>query len=120
MKAVWGCLLAAVLLVGTGHALKCYLCSGSVTNANCKTSSTCPTGSASYCKSVYASGSGIANIYKTCESSCSPGSDSFLGVTTTTTCCSSDECNGANSVKISYTLLSLAAAISALVVRAVL
>ncbi|XP_078541507.1 prostate stem cell antigen-like [Lissotriton helveticus] len=120
MKAVLGSLLAAALLVGTGHALTCYTCDTVANNADCMTSSKCATGLDSYCMSSYASGSGASYISKSCSKTCSEGSATLAGVTAKVTCCSSDLCNGANSAKLSTTLLSLAAAISALMVRALL
>ncbi|XP_078541502.1 secreted Ly-6/uPAR-related protein 1-like isoform X2 [Lissotriton helveticus] len=129
MKAVFGPLLAAALLVGTGDALKCYTCSLATSNSDC-TVEQCSSYYDSYCQSIYASGSGTSYMTKSCASSCTAGTYTVLGVTTKTTCCSSDlcnggvsstnQCNGASSAKLSYTLLSLAAGISALMVRAVL
>ncbi|KAJ1195830.1 hypothetical protein NDU88_005098 [Pleurodeles waltl] len=119
MKAVFCSLLAAALLVGTGHALKCYTCSGATSNTEC-VEQTCSTGLDSYCRSTYASGYGVSAMSKICASSCTAGSDTVLGVTSKVTCCTTDLCNGAPSARTSYTLLSLAAGISALLVRAVL
>ncbi|KAJ1195831.1 hypothetical protein NDU88_005099 [Pleurodeles waltl] len=119
MKSVLGSLLAAALLVGTGHALKCYSCTGATSNTGC-TEETCPTGMDSYCMSIYASGSGVSLMTKSCSPTCVAASTTVGGATAKTTCCNTDLCNGASNAKISYTLLSLAAGISALVVRAVL
>ncbi|XP_078541501.1 lymphocyte antigen 6E-like [Lissotriton helveticus] len=96
--------LAVALLVGTAHSLRCYTCLRPSTNAACNTETNCPSRS-EYCLKVQESVSGM--VSKVCSPDCQEGLVHGPGLSGT-------------SATISYTLLSLAAVISALVVKAAL
>ncbi|KAJ1195820.1 hypothetical protein NDU88_005088 [Pleurodeles waltl] len=119
MKGLLGGLLALALLVGAAHSLKCYTCDAELTTAACNTPTTCPAGS-QYCMKVVASVTGVSAVSKSCAPDCTEGSVSAQGSSGSVFCCKSDLCNGASSARMSYTLLSLAAGISALLVKGAL
>ncbi|XP_078541499.1 lymphocyte antigen 6E-like [Lissotriton helveticus] len=119
MKGLFLFPLALALLVGAAHSLRCYTCLGASTSAECNTETNCPSGS-EYCVKVKASVSGNSVVSKACAPDCKEGSATVPGGSGTVSCCKSDLCNGASSAHFSYTLLSLASVISALVIKAAL
>ncbi|XP_078542497.1 uncharacterized protein LOC144828293 [Lissotriton helveticus] len=114
MKTVVVSLLAAALLFGTAHSLKCYVCAS--TTGSCNTQGTCAAGEV-YCASATLTSGSSTTIAKACMASCTAGSGTVSGVTGTVSCCQQDLCNGANSVKINYAMVFLAAGISALLLK---
>ncbi|XP_069478100.1 lymphocyte antigen 6E-like [Ambystoma mexicanum] len=101
------------------HSLQCYTCAATTNIADCNTNSTCLPGSA-YCMKVEATTGGVTAISKSCEMYCTEGSASTGGVSGSVHCCNTDLCNGAASVKISPAVLSLAAGVSVILLRAAL
>ncbi|XP_077346658.1 lymphocyte antigen 6E-like [Lithobates pipiens] len=105
-------LLLAAICVGAAYSLQCYTCSYETSNSNCKTGTTCPSGSG-YCQTdlVTASAAGISVtvISKNCSSSCTPSSSSVATASTSTACCTTDLCNvsGAISIKSGYAAIVL-------------
>ncbi|XP_069478102.1 lymphocyte antigen 6E-like isoform X2 [Ambystoma mexicanum] len=119
MKVLLGALLTAAVLLGTVHSLKCYTCAATTNIADCNAISTCTSGSAS-CMKVEATSGGLTAISKSCVLECTEGSVSTGGVSGSVHCCNTDLCNGAASVKISPAVLSLAAGVSVILLRAAL
>ncbi|KAJ1195872.1 hypothetical protein NDU88_005139 [Pleurodeles waltl] len=116
MQAVVPSLLAAALLLGTVDSLRCYTCLTQTSNAECLKPADCPTGNF-FCETFISKNPhGVSVISKTCQSLCHEASEAL----SSTTCCKTDLCNesGANSVRISYTVISLAMVVCALLLRA--
>nr|XP_048693215.1 lymphocyte antigen 6E-like [Caretta caretta] len=107
----------------TAHLLVCFTCSDASSNWGCLASTTCQS-SENYCVTTYL-GAGIGGqsgprITKECASECSSHGISYGRLTEYVSCCSSFLCNisGANSVKISYSVLAMEILASFIYIRA--
>ncbi|CAM4512005.1 unnamed protein product [Caretta caretta] len=105
------------------HLLVCFTCSDASSNWGCLASTTCQS-SENYCVTTYL-GAGIGGqsgprITKECASECSSHGISYGRLTEYVSCCSSFLCNisGANSVKISYSVLAIEILASFIYIRA--
>ncbi|XP_069815879.1 lymphocyte antigen 6E-like [Dendropsophus ebraccatus] len=109
MAAYTSLLLGIALCAATAYSLKCYTCDGASSNAACMTATNCSS-NATFCQTQTGSISGLWGITKACVTSCTPVDFSFAGITSTTTCCSSDLCNtsGGATITSSYTAIILA------------
>merc|ERR1712029_752062 len=117
------CLIFA--FVGFSHGLECYECTS---GDSCEDEyampashlSTC-SGGEDTCMKLKIETAGVEATTRSCvaASSCSEGHTDvdvfFVSVETWTTCCTTDGCNGAASVVLSLTLLSLSALISIII-----
>ncbi|XP_040208071.1 lymphocyte antigen 6E-like [Rana temporaria] len=105
-------LLLAALCVGAAYSLQCYTCSYELSNSNCKTATTCPSGSG-YCQTdlvtASAAGSSVTVITKNCTATCTPSSSTIATASISTACCTTDLCNvsAAISIKSSYAAIFL-------------
>ncbi|XP_078541509.1 uncharacterized protein LOC144826922 [Lissotriton helveticus] len=115
MKAVVISLLAAALLFGTAHSLKCYVCAAA--SGSCNTQTTCGGSADKYCATLAATSGSSTVVTNFCAITCNPGTTTLGGATSRLSCCQTDLCNGATSMKISYTMLFFAAGISALFLK---
>ncbi|XP_078542500.1 uncharacterized protein LOC144828294 [Lissotriton helveticus] len=95
MKAVVFSILAAVLLFGTAHSLKCYVCPQ--TTGSCDTQSTCAAGSDKYCNSMILTSGSTTTVLKVCSAACTSSSSTLGSGTLTYSCCQTDLGNGATS-----------------------
>ncbi|XP_069815883.1 lymphocyte antigen 6E-like [Dendropsophus ebraccatus] len=109
MAAYTSLLLVIAVCATAAFSLRCYTCETQTSNSNCLTATTC-TSTAAYCMTSVISDSKITYVTKRCQDVCQSLTGTVNGVTSSTTCCSSDLCNtsGGISIKSSYTAIILA------------
>ncbi|XP_044129527.1 lymphocyte antigen 6E-like [Bufo gargarizans] len=113
MAAYTSLLLVIALCAATALSLQCFTCTSQSSNDHCLTPENC-TSSDKYCQtsvaSVSVAGASAATINKMCAVSCTASSTNVLGVSSSTTCCSTDRCNtsGSTSLQSSYAAIILA------------
>ncbi|XP_029448008.1 lymphocyte antigen 6E-like [Rhinatrema bivittatum] len=115
-------LLAAALCVQTAEPLVCFQCLAQTSNWNCLQPVACED-SDNYCMTTVQSaglGSRTSYISKGCAPICIATNVDVMIAGSSTSCCNSFLCNisGATSVKVSYTVLALSAALLGVLVRA--
>ncbi|XP_078541472.1 ly6/PLAUR domain-containing protein 2-like [Lissotriton helveticus] len=114
MKNWFISLLVASLFIGIACNLACFTCTNQPTYDNCRVTTVCEDASI-FCKTMITNMSTSAiRITKTCERACTDNTTN----TKTVTCCGKDFCNEATNMKTSYPLLTLAAGVSAFLLRA--
>ncbi|XP_069478459.1 uncharacterized protein [Ambystoma mexicanum] len=102
---------------GAAQSLVCYTCDATTNTAACKTQTSCPSSSA-YCMTVTATAGGVTAVSKSCQKTCREIPTTIEGLPASTQCCSTNLCNGAANVRLSYTMLFLAAGASVLLLKA--
>ncbi|XP_073421508.1 lymphocyte antigen 6E-like isoform X1 [Dendrobates tinctorius] len=111
MAAHTSLLLVIALCAATAYSLKCYVCTAASSSSNCQTAANCTNGE-TYCRTVEASAGvgaiSVTSITKSCALSCTPSSSGISGVSASTSCCTTDLCNGGASVKASSAATILA------------
>ncbi|KAJ1195827.1 hypothetical protein NDU88_005095 [Pleurodeles waltl] len=130
MRCALGSLLAAALLVGLAHALKCHNCVS--TQGDCNTPNDCPADQNNYCFKFVGTNqlAGITTIVKGCNATCQAASATLQGISGSVSCCTTNLCNGEGasavttakpngvpSVRVSYTVLYATVGVTALLLR---
>ncbi|XP_029448009.1 lymphocyte antigen 6E-like [Rhinatrema bivittatum] len=115
-------LLAAALCVQTVEPLTCFQCNKQTNNLYCANMIECSNSDDQCFTTVETEGLGAHTSYisKGCSQNCFATNINVGIVATATKCCNSFLCNisGATSVKVSYTVLALSAALLGVLVRA--
>ncbi|KYO45275.1 prostate stem cell antigen [Alligator mississippiensis] len=94
MKVFLVILLAAILCIESGFALKCLTCSAKTNNADCQASTNCPMNSTDCKTELYVPVvGGWKVIKKECSSSCKNSTEDFYVFKQKIFCCSTDNCN---------------------------
>ncbi|XP_069077312.1 lymphocyte antigen 6E-like [Pleurodeles waltl] len=116
MKAALGFLLPAALLICTAHSLQCYSCRNAPNSTACSTITNCSVPASGFCMKVVDKGE-TTTVSKSCEALCRSVSGPTGGIYSSSYCCSTDLCNGASSMWLSSTAISLAASVGYLLLR---
>nr|XP_033789680.1 lymphocyte antigen 6E-like [Geotrypetes seraphini] len=100
MRILLVSLLAAAVCLHLVHSLTCYSCK-EVSNMDTCTKKKCQ--NETYCISIkgHKDASSTVLMSKQCVSECTEGPQTTLELTGNATCCKTDLCNGATSVRIS-------------------